>query len=177
MKNLDAASEKRLNEAISYLKYLSNDTLMARLYQKILFLLELKYYQKHSRLFIGLNFKSYKYGPFSIDIAKALEEPTINKYSNEVKEKIDEILKEYKLNDFNPKTMGKAFNKMIDYIHSLVFYNLTPFNHDFNFDNYNFDDLFETINSNLNGEKLENEKNKFALINQKAKEYECLFQI
>ncbi|AHK73210.1 DUF4065 domain-containing protein [Campylobacter coli] len=178
MRKMDAASEKRLIEAVSYLKKISKDALMARLYQKILFLLELKYYQQHSRPFIGINFKSYKFGPFSLDVAKALDDPKPNsECSNEVKEKIDEILKEYNLNRFDQKTMGKSFKKMIDYIHSLVFYNLTPFDCDFNFDNYSFEDLFERINSKLDGKKLEDEKYKFALINQKAKEYECLFQI
>lgn len=42
MRKMDAASEKRLIEAVSYLKKISKDALMARLYQKILFLLELK---------------------------------------------------------------------------------------------------------------------------------------
>lgn len=42
MRKMDAASEKRLIEAVSYLKKISKDTLMARLYQKILFLLEMK---------------------------------------------------------------------------------------------------------------------------------------
>ena len=173
---MDAASEKRLIEAVSYLRKISEDTLMARLYQKILFLLELKYYKEHSKTFIGIDFKSYKFGPFSVDIAKALEDPKLNlEYSSEVKEKIDKILKEYNLNKFDQKTMGKAFNKMINYIHSLVFYNLTPYNHNLNFDDYAFDDLFEMINSKLDGKKLENERYKFALINQKAKKYECLF--
>ncbi|HEB9338044.1 TPA: DUF4065 domain-containing protein [Campylobacter coli] len=178
MSKIDAASEQRLIEAISYLRKISEDALMVRLYQKILFLLELKYYQQHSKLFIGINFKSYKFGPFSNDIAEALEDPRTNlECSKEVKEKIDEILKEYKLNKFDKRTMGKSFNKMINYIHSLVFYNLTPFNCYFNFDNYSFDDLFERIDSKLDGKKLEKERYKFALINQKAKDYECLFQI
>ncbi|EOU3818063.1 TPA: hypothetical protein R5361_001815 [Campylobacter coli] len=42
MRKMDAASEKRLIEAVSYLKKIRKDALMARLYQKILFLLEMK---------------------------------------------------------------------------------------------------------------------------------------
>lgn len=177
MKKIDAATEKRLNSAISYLKEISKDTLISRLYQKILFLVELNYYKKYSRLFIGIDFISYKFGPFSIEIAKALENPSKTPYSKEVKEKIDEILIEYKLDNFDIKTMSKAYHKMINYIHSLLIYNMTPYEYPLNFDNYQFEDLFETIKSDLNGKKLEEEKSEFTQIRQEAKGYECLFQI
>ena len=176
MANIDAATEKRLDETLSYLKYKSDDKLMVRLYQKILFLIELNYYKKHSKLFIGLDFVSYKFGPFSLEIAQALENPARTNYSKEVKEKVDEVLNEYKLHSFDIKTMKKAYQKMIDYIHSLLIYNMTPFNHSLNFNHYQFEDLFQTIHSNLNGEELEQEKSYFAQIKQEAKDYECLFQ-
>lgn len=174
---IDEASLHRLNEVVSYLGEISDFQLMARLYQKIIFLLELEYYKKHFRLFIGINFKSYKFGPFNIEIAQALENPNPTKYSKEVKEQVDAILKVYKLDkEINNRTMMKAYKKMIDYIHSLVFYNLTPFGHDLIFENYQNEDIFATMKSNLDGKKLEEERSEFQRIRQEAKQYQCLFQ-
>ena len=80
MKQIDEASIQRLNEVIIYLKEKSKNKLMVRLYHKILFLIELEHFKSHQKLFIGLDFFSYKYGPFSIEIAEALDSP-MKKYS------------------------------------------------------------------------------------------------
>ena len=174
--HMSDASEQRLEQAVSYLREKSNDGLMARLYQKILFLLELKYYQKHSQYFIGIHFTSYKYGPFSKGVAEALESTEKIPCPKNVQEEIDAILHEYSLEQFDKETMHEAYQKMIDYIHSLVFYNITPFRASLDFNQYAEEDLLNTIQSKLDGQELESEKASFAMIRQEAKQCEHLFQ-
>lgn len=177
MKNIDAASLKRLNEVIAYLRQTSKGCLAANLYQKIVFLIELNYFRANQNLFIGLIFHSLKYGPFNIDLAQALDAPNEKmQISLEVQNAIEEVLQEFGLESFSYEEMNEAYSKMSKYISSLYIYNITPFEFALDFNKYNFEDLFETIAySNLDGEQLEREKIQEPLSRQKAKEYEHFF--
>ena len=166
----------RLNELIYYLKQISKGQLALNLYQKIVFLIELNHYRAHQKLFIGLSFESLRYGPFSIELAKAMDAPDEKIYvSIQVQEAVEELLQEFELYDFSYESMQKAYFKMSKYISSLYIYNITPYEFTFDFDKYNFEDLFETVAYNLSGEILEQEKIKTPLIRQRAKEFEHYF--
>lgn len=173
---LDNASEVKLNQVVAYLKKKSDERLWARLYQKIIFLLELESYKKYQQLSIGVKFKSYFYGPFSEDIAQALENSDEIEIPQSVKAEIDEILKQYNLNKFDNKHQESAFKKIIDYIHSLYIYQITPFKSEFDFSLYDFEDLFSVVDSKLDGECLEQEKYKNIKIKLESKKYEHLFE-
>ncbi|MBX7491265.1 type II toxin-antitoxin system antitoxin SocA domain-containing protein [Helicobacter turcicus] len=173
---MDNASEIKLSQTISYLRHKSNNKLWARLYQKIIFLMELEFYKRHQQLSIGVNFQSYKYGPFSVEIAQMLDNPNIIEAPQNVKQEINEILRKYELTKFDKKSLEKSYNKMIHYIHSLKIYNMTPFGANFNFNSYSFEDIFKTIDSKLDGTKLEQEKYKNMQIEKEAKKYEALFE-
>lgn len=169
---LDNASEVKLNQVVAYLSEKSDKRLWARLYQKIIFLLELEFYKKHQRALHRSNFKSYFFGPFSIDIAQALENSNKIEIPKYVKNKVDEILKQYDLKEFDNKHQEKAFKKIIDYIHSLYIYQITPFESDFDFSFYDFKDLFSVVDSELDGISLEQEKYENAKIKLESKKYE-----
>ena len=177
MKTMDAASIKRLNEIIACLRQTSKGCLMANLYQKIVFLIELNHFRTHQNLFVGLVFNSLKYGPFSVELAKALDAPDEKMdISLEVQSAVEEVLEEFGLQEFSYETMQKAYAKMNAYISSLYIYNITPFEFALDFEKYNFEDLFETVAySNLNGEQLEREMIQEPLTRQRAKEYEHFF--
>ena len=177
MKTMDAASIKRLNEVIACLRQTSKGCLMANLYQKIVFLIELNHFRTHQNLFVGLVFNSLKYGPFSVELAKALDAPDEKMdISLEVQSAVEEVLEEFGLQEFSYETMQKAYAKMNAYISSLYIYNITPFEFALDFEKYNFEDLFETVAySNLNGEQLEREMIQVPLTRQRAKEYEHFF--
>lgn len=177
MKTMDAASIKRLNEVIACLRQTSKGCLMANLYQKIVFLIELNHFRVHQNLFVGLIFHSLKYGPFSVELAKALDAPDEKMdISLEVQSAVEEVLEEFGLQEFSYETMQKAYAKMNAYISSLYIYNITPFEFALDFEKYNFEDLFETVAySNLNGEQLEREMIQAPLTRQRAKEYEHFF--
>ncbi|TLD91020.1 DUF4065 domain-containing protein [Helicobacter magdeburgensis] len=172
---LDNATEQRLNEAVSYLRHKSNERLWARLYQKILFLLELEYFKEHGTLFIGLKFKSYKYGPFSEEVANALDNPQAVEHSQRVQEKLDEILERYDLKDYSRSNMQQAYTQIIDHIHSLLFYHLTPFGHIIEFEKYPIESLFERLETKIDGEFLENERGEFYRLRHQAKGLTCQF--
>ncbi|TLD85844.1 type II toxin-antitoxin system antitoxin SocA domain-containing protein [Helicobacter sp. MIT 05-5294] len=172
---LDSASEIKLNQVVAYLNEKSNNKLWARLYQKIIFLLELEHFKKYQKLSIGITFQSYLYGPFSKSIAQALENPNKIDIPKYVKDEVDDILVQYGLSKFDNKSQEKFFEKIINYIHSLKIYNMTPFEADFDFSLYNFEDLFKTMDSNLDGLTLQQEKYKNTKIEIKSQEYEHLF--
>ena len=72
--------------------------------------------------------------------------------------------------------MEQCYNKIVDYIHSLYFYNITPFRESLDFSQYNFEDLFIVLDKPyLDGSQLEQDKKKSYEIRQRAKEYRCLF--
>ena len=177
MKTIDAASIKRLKEFIACLRQTSKGCRMANLYQKIFFLIELNHFRTHQNLFVGLVFNSLKYGPFSVELAKALDAPDEKMdISLEVQSAVEEVLEEFGLQEFSYETMQKAYAKMNAYISSLYIYTITPFEFALDFEKYNFEDLFETVAySNLNGEQLEREMIQVPLTRQRAKEYEHFF--
>lgn len=173
---LDEASKLKLDQVVAYLNEKSNKLLWARLYQKIIFLLELEHYKKHQRLSIGLHYKSYLYGPFSEEVALALENPKKIEVPQYVKAEVDKLLKQYHINNFDNESQEKIFKKIITHIHALKIYNMTPFEAQFDFSLYPFEDLFETIKSKLDGITLEREKYDYIKIEHEAKEYENLFE-
>ena len=177
MKTMDAASLKRLNETIACLRQTSKGRLNANLYQKIVFLVELNHFRAHQNLFIGLEFQSLKYAPFSVELARAMDAPDESmQISLEVQSAVEEVLQEYALEDFTDETMRSAYAKMASYISSLYIYNITPYEFAFDFEKYNFEDLFETVAySQVSGEQLEREKIAVPLSRQRAKEYEHFF--
>ena len=176
MKTMDAASIKRLNEVIACLRQTSKGRLNANLYQKIVFLMELNHFRTHQNLFIGLEFQSLKYGPFSVELAKAMDAPDEKMdISLEVQERVAEVLDEFELASFSNEAMQAAYTKMSAYISSLYIYNITPYEFTLDFEKYNFEDLFETVAYNLSGEVLEREKIEAPLSRQRAKEFEHYF--
>lgn len=177
MKNMDAASISRLNETVAYLRDKSGGRLAANLYQKILFLIELNHYREHQNLFVGLEFKSLKYGPFSEAVAVAVDAPDAKtSVSIAVQERVDEVLEEFGLAKFTREEMQNAYTAMSGYISKLYIYNITPFEFALDFAKYNFADLFETLEfSQISGEDLEREAINSPLIRQEAKRFEYLF--
>ena len=176
MKTMDAASIKRLNEVIAYLRQASKGRLAANLYQKIVFLVELNHFRAHQNLFVGLEFKSLRYGPFSEQLAMAMDAPDEKReISLEVQAQVAEVLEEFELAEFSNEAMQAAYARMSAYISSLYIYNITPYEFTLDFEKYNFEDLFESVAYNLSGEDLAREKIAAPLSRQRAKKFEHYF--
>lgn len=154
--------------------YLESKGLWSRSVQKVIFLLELKYFQEHKEYLTKANFKSYKYGPYSKSIHAISANESIESYSEssslsqEIIKFLDEILNEFKVNTFSHTEQEKEFSKLIKYIHSLFIYNVTPFNHKYKLELFDNKDLFLEVDreTELNGKILEQDKDKYKKIDK-----------
>jgi hypothetical protein len=148
--------------------YLESKGLWERSIQKVLFLLELRYFHKNNKHITNAIFKSYDYGPYSSDITKIAERKyeAITKIPKNILNMLNDIFNEYKL-DIQSK-QEKEFDKILKYIHSLFIYNVTPFNHKYKLEVFNKDDLLLTIETKteLNGSILKKEKEEYKKIQQ-----------
>lgn len=148
--------------------YLESKGLWERSIQKVLFLLELRYFYKNNKYATTASFKSYDYGPYSPNITKIAEREyeSITKIPASILSILDDIFNEYKL-DIKSK-QKKEFDKILKYIHSLFIYNVTPFNHKYKLEVFNKDDLLLTVETKteLNGSILKKEKKEYKKIQQ-----------
>ncbi|MCV6608217.1 MAG: Panacea domain-containing protein [Campylobacterales bacterium] len=174
--SLNIASKNVIDNIIKYMtKKNGGAQLWERLYQKYIFLLELEYYKKYETHITNVKFKSYEFGPFSIDVAKRIDgynEDEIN-LEDEIKDEIDLIFEKW--HSGNP---SKDFDKIIKHIHSLMIYNLVPYDEYYNLKNFNKEDLEEILHTDkeLTGEKLRKEQAVFYNIRQKSQDYVDLFE-
>lgn len=158
--DLDLGSENMLVSIVDYLEKKAGGSLWRRLYHKLVFLIELEYYKKHGKKLSGAGFYSYKYGPFSQDVAFVLDSPQrCDDLPDEVKEVIDDVMNRWWTGD-----QQADFERIIQYVHSLYVYHATPYKGDYNFDHFELTELNMSVESKteLTGDKLENEKSRMA---------------
>ncbi len=174
--SLNVASKLVLDNIIKYMTYKnSGNQLWERLYQKYIFLLELEYFKKYDTHITNVKFKSYEFGPFSVDVAQRLDgvDSSDIDLSDEIKQEIDLIFDKWYTGN-----VKDDFERVIKHVHSLMIYNLVPYDEYYNFKNFNKEDLELIIVSEeeLTGEKLRLEKASFYNIHRQAPSYVHLFE-